>query len=124
MKIMLTVVLWGLFITLVFSCTGSRGKEAAFYISLSGNDSWSGKLAEPNSDQTDGPFRSLQKARDAVRELKQAESMPDGGVSVTIRGGIYPISETLTLTSDDSGSVDAPVVWRNYPGEEVHFTGG
>ena len=124
MKKILTVVLWGVLITLVFSCAGSRGKEAAFYISLSGNDSWSGKLAVPNSDRTDGPFRSFKKARDAVRELKQIDSVPNRSVSVTIRGGIYPISETLTLTSDDSGSVDAPVVWRNYPGEEVHFTGG
>ena len=46
------------------------GTKADFYISPSGNDSWSGKLAEPNPTKTDGPFATIGKAQNAVRELK------------------------------------------------------
>ncbi|MGN1273734.1 MAG: hypothetical protein ACI4UF_04025, partial [Thermoguttaceae bacterium] len=41
-----------------------KEKTGDFFISLSGNDSWSGKLSAPNADRTDGPFATLEKARD------------------------------------------------------------
>ena len=41
--------------------------QTAFFVSTKGNDSWSGRLAAPNAAGTDGPFASLEKARDAMR---------------------------------------------------------
>ena len=41
-----------------------------YYVSLQGNDGWSGTLAAPMVDGTDGPFATLERARDAIRELK------------------------------------------------------
>ena len=38
-----------------------------FYVSTLGNDSWFGKLPTPNSARSDGPFASLEKARDPVK---------------------------------------------------------
>ena len=56
--------------------------QATFLVATDGNDEWSGKLPEPNAGRTDGPFATLRRARDAVRELKKAQ---DGlGEPVTI----------------------------------------
>ena len=40
---------------------------ADFYVATDGNDAWSGTLASPNAEKSDGPFATLQRARDAVR---------------------------------------------------------
>ena len=45
--------------------------ESLLYVSPQGNDTWSGQLAEPNSEKTDGPLATLAAARDAVRRLRQ-----------------------------------------------------
>jgi len=50
------------------------------YVSTTGNDSWSGKLSEPDQDKTDGPFATIEGARDAIRLLKEAEKLPKGNV--------------------------------------------
>jgi len=69
--------------------------QAAFFVSTKGNDSWSGRLAAPNAAGTDGPFASLEKARDAMRA---------GDVDTTyVRGGTYRLDKTLTLDSHDDG---------------------
>ena len=71
-------------------CIMIHNSEAAeFFISLNGNDSWSGTLAEPNRSGTDGPFATIEKTRDAVRSLKKDVSMPAESITVYIRGGIY-----------------------------------
>jgi len=45
--------------------------KADFYVSPDGNDNWSGRLECPNASKTDGPFATLTRARDAVREMKE-----------------------------------------------------
>lgn len=44
---------------------------ADFYVSTTGNDAWSGKLAEPNIGKTDGPFATVNRAKQAVRLIKK-----------------------------------------------------
>ena len=51
-------------------------KEADFYVAVNGNDDWSGTLAEPNADKTDGSFATLKRAQQAVRELKDKVYLP------------------------------------------------
>ena len=72
------------------------------------------------------PFSSLQQARDAIRLLKQrcGGSLPKGGVRVTVHGGAYPVSATLKLTAEDSGTADSPVVYQAKAGEVPVFSGG
>ncbi len=41
--------------------------KADFYVSPSGNDKWSGTGVGPTRDLSDGAFRTLARARDAVR---------------------------------------------------------
>lgn len=112
-------VCWGysLIALLVISAAcGGQKRERAFYVSLGGND------ANPGTERQ--PFATLEKARDAVRALKQAEALPEGGIAVYLRGGAYTLGETFTLNAEDSGTESAPVVWRAFPGEKVQVVGG
>ena len=59
---------------------------ADFYVSTSGNDTWSGKLAEPNASKTDGPFATVNRAKQAVKFFKQGVYRD---IFVMIRGGQY-----------------------------------
>lgn len=88
----------------------------AFHVASDGNDSNPGTEAKP--------FASLERARDAVRQLRKSGPLPAGGVTVWVRGGFYPRQATLELTAEDSGAAEAPIVYRARPGEEVRLSGG
>jgi hypothetical protein len=94
------------------------------YVSTKGNDQWSGQYAEPKAGGRDGPFATLERARDAIRKMKQAAQFPSGGVSVQIRAGTYARSATFQLHKDDSGTAAGPIVYRAYQNEAVHISGG
>ncbi|MBM4036607.1 MAG: hypothetical protein FJ291_33140, partial [Planctomycetes bacterium] len=87
--------------------------ETALYVAADGNDGWTGRLAEPNAARTDGPFATLVRARDEVRRLK-AGGRAKGPMTIFVRGGLYPLQETLTLEAQDSGTAEAPVTYRAY----------
>jgi|GEM_PF-182514 len=84
-------------------------------------------VAPDGSDENPGtlkrPFQTLERARRAVSALKQ-KSRLDNGASIIMRGGEYPIRQTFHLSAEDSGSPDAPVFYRAYPGERPRLTGG
>ncbi len=65
------------------------------FVAAEGSDAWSGSLAEPNPSRTDGPFATLERARDKIRALKKAGSLPSGGVTVVVRGGRYFLGQTF-----------------------------
>jgi hypothetical protein len=117
-------ILLALLLIVFSNCSGTNNSETAFYVSLSGNDSWSGTLPEPDSGMTDGPFATLGKARNALRVAKNDPSSKSGAYTIYIRGGSYQLTNTLELSKEDSGTADSPVTWRAYPGENVHFIGG
>ena len=117
------ILIYACLITLA-GCTAKQNGKSVFYVSKSGDDSWSGKLSEPNSSKTDGPFATFEKARNAIRTFKLTEPLPEGGITVYIRSGVYEITKTLKLTTDDSGTESSPVVWSAYPEEKVIFSGG
>ena len=95
--------------------------EADFYVSVSGSDSWSGQLAEPNAQKTDGPFATLERARDAVRQLKKKQAKD---LVVLVRGGTYQISNTIVFGLEDSGVGQATITYAAYPGETPVFSSG
>lgn len=97
---------------------------ASLYVATNGNDAWSGRLEAPNAQETDGPFASLEGARDGIRRLRQAANRAPESITVLVRGGLYTQTQPFTLTRQDSGSEDAPVVYRARPGEEVRLLGG
>lgn len=67
---------------------------------------------------------SLEGARDAIRRLRAAGSLPPGGVEVLIHGGTYPVKQTFRLTRQDSGSADAPIHYRAEGSSVPRFSGG
>ena len=95
--------------------------DADFYVSPNGNDNWSGTLAAPNKDNTDGPFATINRAKDAVGKLKakiykpkeeavdpryQGSSHKFGegkDILVLIRTGDYKFESTLVFSSVDGG---------------------
>jgi hypothetical protein len=77
-------------------------------------------------DATDGaeasPVASLTRARDLVREQRQAGV--EGAIAVNILPGEYVVTEPVSFTSEDSGTPGAPVVYRaNGPGRVVLYGG-
>ena len=61
-----------------------------------------------------------------MRALKKSHggTLPKGGVRILIDGGSYPVERSLTLTSEDSGTAEAPVVYQAEPGQTPVFRGG
>jgi hypothetical protein len=104
----------------IAGCGGEQGM--VFHVSPDGNDTWSGHRAESAGD--DGPFATLERARDAVRELKRTDAFPAAGVTIVLGAGTYRCESPLLLGEDDGGTVDAPVVWRAEDGSEVILSGG
>ncbi|WP_167858987.1 right-handed parallel beta-helix repeat-containing protein [Paenibacillus cymbidii] len=94
-------------------------EETVYYVSPSGNDSWTGLLPDRSGEGTDGPFATLKRARDAVRQLKR-RGLVRGLIRVQLRGGVYAMKEPLDFEAEDS----ATVVYEAYPGEEPILDGG
>ncbi len=93
--------------------------RVTLYVATDGNDAWSGALAAPAPDGTDGPVATIERARDIVRERKLAGRLA-GPLTIAIRGGRYPIARPLTFGPDDSG----PITYAAYPGERPVLDGG
>jgi hypothetical protein len=89
-----------------------------FYVATTGRDTADGSQKKP--------FRTMKRARDAVRSLKQLHSgeLPKGGVKIVISGGDYLWEQTLILTSEDSGTADKPIVYQVDSGQTAIFRGG
>jgi len=88
------------------------------YVSPNGDDRWSGRYPDPNTERTDGPFATIGGARDAIRNLKQEAKLP-ASITVWVRGGRYELGAPLLFGSEDS----APVTYAAYPGEEPMLSG-
>jgi len=109
----------------MLSGTEQAKASPAFYVALNGNDQWSGKLDSPNDAKTDGPFATLESARDAVRELREQQGGKlSQAVTVSVRGGTHFLSETLVFMPEDSGTAECPVTFAAYEGEKPVISGG
>lgn len=70
--------------------------SSIIYVATNGSDSWSGKIAEPNPDKTDGPAASLSAAVALSRKPGIAAK------KIVIREGRYYAEQTIVLNSQDS----------------------
>ena len=114
-----------LFSCVLFAAAPVHARAASeFYVSILGNDAWTGRLPAPNAAKSDGPFRTLDRARDAIRRLRDSGGPSAGQVFVSVRGGVYSIANTLELSITDSGSAEAPVIYRAFEDEKVRLIGG
>jgi hypothetical protein len=116
--------LWMAFGLFAIAAGTAHAAELPVYVSPSGNDAWSGTLAEPNAAKSDGPVATPQKARDLVRAAKAQLGEKIGPVNVFFRGGTYFLSQSLVLSPADSGTPEAPVTWSAYQNERPVLSGG
>jgi hypothetical protein len=103
-------------VTLSFSLLSAAvALPAEFFVSPSGADANPGTRAQP--------FATFQRAQQAVRAARVAES--DQGVTVTFLPGVHRLERTLDFGPSDSGaSIELPVRYRAEPGGEVVISGG
>jgi len=96
--------------------------SADFYVAPNGRDDWSGRVAEPMANFTDGPFATLTRARNAVRALKKLSGKKD--FVVRIRGGTYLIRETLVFSLEDSAPDGGTITYAAFRNEEPILSSG
>jgi hypothetical protein len=93
----------------LLSCSG----EMRLHVAPGGDDSHAGTSSEP--------LRTFEGAQRAVRAALKKK--PGRKVTVLFRDGEYPVEQAVSLTAEDSGTPDAPVVYRAADGETPVFTG-
>ena len=108
----------------VWTVPNAARAQSRLFVATNGNDAWSGTRPAPNRRKTDGPFATLERARDEIRKLKQADKVPASGVAVELRGGTYFLTQTFVLEKQDSGTERGPIVYRRYRTETVRLVGG
>lgn len=81
-----------------------------YFVSTDGSDDGDGSR--------DRPFESLERARDAVRAAMRSTTFgakrpgePSGGIAITVMPGEYRLSRGFELSTKDSGTADARVVY-------------
>ncbi len=79
---------------------------------------------DTNRGTKDSPFTTIERARDEIRALKARGPLSDGGVTVLIGDGEYKVADTFQLTQQDSGTEDAPIVYRAEEGAAPRFNAG
>ena len=95
------------------------------YVSPQGNDSWTGRFKEPDRNRTDGPFATINGARDAIRRLKETNKLPGRCILVEIKEGVYEMAQAFELNDSDSGRDSlSRIIYSGQKGVEVRLTGG
>ncbi|MBN2129124.1 MAG: right-handed parallel beta-helix repeat-containing protein [Sedimentisphaerales bacterium] len=93
--------------------TAFRASGAEFYVAPDGNDDASGTK--------ETPFRSLERARDAVRSLNNDMSED---IVVWLREGVHRLQQPFLLEPEDSGMNGHQVVFKAFAGEKPVLSGG
>ena len=109
-----TAISASLFVSTTAFATADKYVE--IYVATDGSDS--------NPGTKELPLQTPEAARDKVRELKATGGLGEKGTIVYFREGIYSLSNSFTLTEEDSGTKESPITYRSYLDEEVQFIGG
>ncbi|MEV6802763.1 RICIN domain-containing protein [Micromonospora rifamycinica] len=91
----------------------SAAVQETYYVAPDGNDA--------NAGTVQSPFKTLQRARDAVRAVNSSMT---GDIQVYLRGGRYPVSSTIEFGAADSGTNGYRVMYSAYPNETPVIDGG
>ena len=118
MRIGLTLALAAAVVPASIAAVGAdarvRHADDVIYVATDGRDD--------NPGTKDQPLASLPGARDAVRSLNQPGRQKD--ITVWIRGGNYPLQDTVCFEPEDSGGEHTTITYAAYPGEVPIFSGG
>jgi len=87
------------------------------FVSPDGNNENPGTLLKP--------FRTIDRAREAVRVYQKATAATTRQpFTVWLRGGTYPLANTFELTRTDAGTANARVTYAAYAHESIRLSGG
>lgn len=89
--------------------------ETDIYISTTGNDNNNGTL--------ENPLKTLEAARNKIRQLKELNSFKTP-INVYLRNGTYPLESTFILNNQDSGESDKIITYQAYNDEKPIIIGG
>ncbi|MGO7593611.1 right-handed parallel beta-helix repeat-containing protein [Rhizobium leguminosarum] len=78
--------------------TGSTGPRTIFYVFPDGKDTWSGLLPTANQQGDDGPFASIERARDAARAK-------GGANAIALGKGDYYLTQPIVFDARDTGLI-------------------
>ncbi len=104
-----------LFILFLSSAYLANAQERTLYISPDGYDEWPGTEARP--------LKSLEGARDKIRELKESITFTDT-IRILVKPGQYRLMNSFVLKPEDSGTPSAPIVYEAIDGKNTAFSGG
>ncbi len=94
----------------------SPDAHAFIHVATEGSDS--------NAGTVSSPFKTLIRARDAIRSMKINGQLPEGPIEVLIHSGHYRVETPIEFTEEDSGSQNSPIVYRAAGPESPLFSGG
>lgn len=98
---------------LAFATTASLAAD--FYVTPNGSDANPGTQTQP--------LATLERARDAIRSLKQAGPLKEP-VTVWLGGGTYTLSSEVKFGPEDSGTADCPITYTAVGPDPVVLDGG
>jgi hypothetical protein len=102
-----------------FACLpleGLSGQPTEFHVAPGGSDKNPGTLARP--------FKTIIRARDAVRSLRTRKAQLPDSVIVRLHGGRYKIAGPLLFGPEDSGTPVSPTMYAAYNDERPVISGG
>jgi hypothetical protein len=77
-----------------------EGAALTIYVDANANEGGDG------SEKT--PFKTITEAQTKIRELKELEGLPVGGIRVLVKDGNYDL---LSFTSEDTGTAESPITY-------------
>jgi hypothetical protein len=106
---------FGYLMIMLFFISQLKVSAQKFYLSPSGNDSGSGSI--------ENPLATLTAARDRAKEYR-LNNIVNQPVEIIAQEGEYFMLQPLSLSVDDSGTKDAPLIFKAEEGKKALFRGG
>lgn len=108
--------------TILLFCYSASVISKDFYVAPTGNDLANGLSRESANAGATGPFQTLARAQQAIRDLKKNGQFKES-VTVHIQSGVYPLQKTLEFDLRDSGFAGREIRWQSENGQAV-LSGG
>lgn len=93
------------------------------HVAPGGDDSWSGRLAEPSADLTDGPYATPGRALAEIKAVHESDCTIEP-ITVELQEGTYFLQQPLKVKPIHSGTAQNPVTFRSADGAQVVISGG
>ncbi|PQV51506.1 parallel beta helix pectate lyase-like protein [Jejuia pallidilutea] len=91
----------------------SAQKQITYYISPTGNDT--------NPGTIELPFETIEKAKNTIAKHNGKNAK---NITVFLRGGLYPVKETIVFNNENSGNKNTTITYSAYKNENPILSGG